>query len=733
MNRRIRSLLILLTALAAVCVVSAAAADAWDMAFESGNGRLEQVSLLPESYEGFSAGEALTEEQAQDLFRDAVPVSLGPDGAVLWFSGGETPAFFVQRDHEIVFLVPAPDRGTPDPDGKIQESLSVCLSWVADGRFDSPEWSPDGRYVLFQPGGAPNWFPCLMDAQTGEVFLVYGHDGPEVYPQEEGAAYSFSENAHFSPDGRYLDLMMCVVFQSEEDGSVRSEGRGAFARYELESGTLINCGFAGETCRFDEIGEDRFLAVSSPARIISLDESGAAQTSDWPDSGLFSLRILSGMSGPAAALLSPDSSKAYWLALSVLRNEPAWSNEWLLMPVDADVSGPFRMMTAEELTEPLRSGGSPAGYRRFIRAVPVLNTPYILLLVTDNISIENWYAVTQANAQWVLLNTETLEAQPLQYDRIWTYEDLRNTVQLYADTAVYGDTLLVGGHALRLNPDADPAADPVLSALDRLEVERSDRLDAFLSLNTYVTDVSARSMEILARYSLPDVSLLNTVEVLEDRYRITLTFETAAPLLIPDAVTEERYAELRERMSPKVRKKFQNFYTKVTPENLEKREDRDELLAKYPSVGSRTLYILKRDLNAAGRVNIEQALQEAGYTAEDYAADLQNVSPDAATEYTQNIEIQYLFVSDNRSVRWTAGPTTGLVMLMDYLASTVYNNCLTAGSAPASFDSLPLQGDFEYACIPYRVTLDNVREEEGLLALVFTAVPAGDRGWYFNP
>ncbi len=91
--------------------------------------------------------------------------------------------------------------------------------------------------------------------------------------------------------------------------------------------------------------------------------------------------------------------------------------------------------------------------------------------------------------------------------------------------------------------------------------------------------------------------------------------------LIPTAITKDRYTEITDRMSKGTKKKLGSNYTLIEPEKLDKRDNKDELIANYPSITEQALYILKSDTSTTNKQKIEGYFGEAGYTQEDYEID----------------------------------------------------------------------------------------------------------------
>ncbi len=101
--------------------------------------------------------------------------------------------------------------------------------------------------------------------------------------------------------------------------------------------------------------------------------------------------------------------------------------------------------------------------------------------------------------------------------------------------------------------------------------------------------------------------------------------------ILPTAITVERYKDFTGKMSKKNSKVVSSSYTLYEPEKLDKKENKEEIIAKYPSVTEQALYVLKAETNTTNKAKIESYFAEAGYTQEDYELDQQLV-----TEITSN-------------------------------------------------------------------------------------------------
>ena len=91
--------------------------------------------------------------------------------------------------------------------------------------------------------------------------------------------------------------------------------------------------------------------------------------------------------------------------------------------------------------------------------------------------------------------------------------------------------------------------------------------------------------------------------------------------LIPNAITQERYTAFTDKLDKKDRKKLSNYYSLYEPSKLDKKSNKDEIIALYPSVTEQALYIIKDGLDAKGKAAAEEFFRSAGYTEEDLAVD----------------------------------------------------------------------------------------------------------------
>ena len=91
--------------------------------------------------------------------------------------------------------------------------------------------------------------------------------------------------------------------------------------------------------------------------------------------------------------------------------------------------------------------------------------------------------------------------------------------------------------------------------------------------------------------------------------------------MIPSAITKERYENFVNQLDKKDRKKLSNYYSLYEPSKLNKKKNKDEVIALYPSVTEQPLYIIKDGLDAKGKQTAEDYFAKVGYNAEELAID----------------------------------------------------------------------------------------------------------------
>ena len=172
------------------------------------------------------------------------------------------------------------------------------------------------------------------------------------------------------------------------------------------------------------------------------------------------------------------------------------------------------------------------------------------------------------------------------------------------------------GREWRSNPEK-ASSDPVANASNK------DVLQSTL-LVTYATSSGVIDLNNY-KYSIQNG--VYTIDELEDAIQVNYTVGKVEKVYrIPSAITVERYKAFTEQMDKKTQKKISGNYSLYEPSKLDKKENKDEVIALYPEVVNQPLYILKADTSANNKENIEGYFEAVGYTDEDYEIDQQLVA-----------------------------------------------------------------------------------------------------------
>ena len=197
-----------------------------------------------------------------------------------------------------------------------------------------------------------------------------------------------------------------------------------------------------------------------------------------------------------------------------------------------------------------------------------------------------------------------------------TMENDRLCFEMDGTTTQFSITDKQTGKVWLSNP-ADRNSDPIALATNR------DALSATLNvtytfsggeieLNNYTYSMENQTYNVIQQDD-GSIRVDYAIGKIEKRY------------LIPIAITQERYQQFTEQMSKKNRKQVSSNYSLYEPDKLDKKENKAEIIAMYPSVTEQALYILKADTTSNNKAKIEGFFKEAGYTEEDYQTDMQLV------------------------------------------------------------------------------------------------------------
>lgn len=93
--------------------------------------------------------------------------------------------------------------------------------------------------------------------------------------------------------------------------------------------------------------------------------------------------------------------------------------------------------------------------------------------------------------------------------------------------------------------------------------------------------------------------------------------------MIPPVCTVASMEQWFDKMETNDSSFIKRYYKKYDIKKLGKDDDKDALLASYPSLADEPLYVLRDTAKGAATQKLEQIFEKAGYTADDLAADKQ--------------------------------------------------------------------------------------------------------------
>ena len=196
-----------------------------------------------------------------------------------------------------------------------------------------------------------------------------------------------------------------------------------------------------------------------------------------------------------------------------------------------------------------------------------------------------------------------------------TMENDQLLFEMDGETTLFKVTDKRSGKIWYSNPE-DRDSDKVAGGTNKeylsstLTLSYYEKINQF-DMNSFTHSIKNQSFEILPQ---EDGSI---------RVNYSLGKNAGKKYLIPNAITKERYDVFMKNLEKKQQKKLGNYYSLYEPKKLDKKSNKDEIIALYPSVTEQALYILKSDLDNTKKMDAESLFAAAGYTEEDYAADLE--------------------------------------------------------------------------------------------------------------
>ncbi len=161
-----------------------------------------------------------------------------------------------------------------------------------------------------------------------------------------------------------------------------------------------------------------------------------------------------------------------------------------------------------------------------------------------------------------------------------------------------------------VDADDDPKALPADKALlkSTMILTYGDNIGKWTQYNNYELSIENGLYEI--EQNADSIKIRYTIGNVKKEY------------ILPVAVPESRMNELLDLMEKKQQKQVKEYYRKYDIKKLRKTDNKEELLAKYPTLEEEPVYVLIDTAADYLKKKIEDIFASVGYTYEDYEADL---------------------------------------------------------------------------------------------------------------
>ena len=189
-------------------------------------------------------------------------------------------------------------------------------------------------------------------------------------------------------------------------------------------------------------------------------------------------------------------------------------------------------------------------------------------------------------------------------------------------------------------------SNPVDAANDALaQASEKGRLQSTLLL-TYSTINGVDTLYDNYQFSM--LKKIYQIEQGDDYIKIYYSIgEVEKTYLMPTVCTAEVFESFTSKMSNSNANQVKEYYKKYDINKLGKKDDKEELLAKYPILETEVIYVL-REVNDSIKIRFQKYFVEAGYTEEDLARDKELDSSVATSDKPVfNISVIYRLDGDD--------------------------------------------------------------------------------------
>ncbi len=190
----------------------------------------------------------------------------------------------------------------------------------------------------------------------------------------------------------------------------------------------------------------------------------------------------------------------------------------------------------------------------------------------------------------------------------------------------------------------DASKDPFYSG------DVAKKLSSQVYVDYYDSDNACYSL-----YSSADCAELGQYKI--SRYSDGLRFdlslgEEKGNLLNPAVFTTEKFESILSKLEGRDAGRFEYYYMYIDLDQVTDVNRKNDLEAQYPALKKAPLYVLSTDLGDKEKIQLDEALQKAGYTREDYRADMEKYgfTENAESYVNFRLSLVYRLTEDGMSV-----------------------------------------------------------------------------------
>lgn len=139
------------------------------------------------------------------------------------------------------------------------------------------------------------------------------------------------------------------------------------------------------------------------------------------------------------------------------------------------------------------------------------------------------------------------------------------------------------------------------------------------------------------------------IEATDDAIRVNYSIgEVEKEYYVPMALKEARMLELLDKMSTNDANMVKDYYKKYDINKLGAKDDKDELLSKYPELKTDIMYVLRDGVKDNLKIKFQQFFEEAGYTVEEYKEEKEKYAGESeSTKPVFNVAMEYRLDGDD--------------------------------------------------------------------------------------